>query len=468
MVEIILRSQLSVPASRQRSSIDKPALYELRDSIRSRSLLHPLVVALNEAGVYQLVAGGRRLLAIDLLATDKEDFICDRTVVKPGELPVTIYHSAERISRMEAEFDENIVREDLPWPDRTKALAELHKLRQALNPEQTVKDTAAEVATKLGKTVGASVGNLERKLAVANLIAKHLDNPKIANARTENEAYRLVVQQEQANFEAELIRRRKRVAQEAIIASIRHGDLLVTLPTMDAEQFDLILTDPPYGVNAGADGFRGRTVHHHNYEDTPESARNILRCILTEGWRISKLKSNLFIFTDIKHFEFLSTFSAQMGWTPWRMPIIWQKSVSEGLVPWGRSGFVHTYDIVFWATKGQRGLNRTHIDVLTFPRVSRNERTYAAEKPIPLLARLIDLTTLPGDTVFDPCAGSGSTLVAAKALQRHSYGLEIDADAVDLATLRIDKGETEYVQARDTAAEIDADAAEGIEVLSLG
>lgn len=38
------------------------------------------------------------------------------------------------------------------------------------------------------------------------------------------------------------------------------------------------------------------------------------------------------------------------------------------------------------------------------------------------------LFTVPGDVVIDPCAGSGSTLYAAKTLDRRAYGFEIKKD----------------------------------------
>jgi DNA modification methylase len=45
---------------------------------------------------------------------------------------------------------------------------------------------------------------------------------------------------------------------------------------------------------------------------------------------------------------------------------------------------------------------------------------------------------LPGDTVFDPCAGTGTTLVVAKQLQRSSIGVEIDPAHVKLIKERLD------------------------------
>ena len=53
------------------------------------------------------------------------------------------------------------------------------------------------------------------------------------------------------------------------------------------------------------------------------------------------------------------------------------------------------------------------------------ERIHETQKPIALLQRLIELFTDPDDVVIDPCAGSGSTLIAASNFGRKAYGMEI-------------------------------------------
>lgn len=53
---------------------------------------------------------------------------------------------------------------------------------------------------------------------------------------------------------------------------------------------------------------------------------------------------------------------------------------------------------------------------------------HPTQKPVPLLQYLIQIFTDPGDVVIDPCAGSGSTLLAAKSLGRRAYGFEIKKD----------------------------------------
>jgi site-specific DNA-methyltransferase (adenine-specific) len=56
---------------------------------------------------------------------------------------------------------------------------------------------------------------------------------------------------------------------------------------------------------------------------------------------------------------------------------------------------------------------------------SKIPKVHPTQKPIAVLERLIEIFTDPGDVVIDPCAGSGSTLMAARNLGRHSYGFEV-------------------------------------------
>lgn len=57
-------------------------------------------------------------------------------------------------------------------------------------------------------------------------------------------------------------------------------------------------------------------------------------------------------------------------------------------------------------------------------------KLHPTQKPIPVLKRLINIFTDPGDVVIDPVAGSGSTLRAVSELGRNSYGFEIKKNFV--------------------------------------
>lgn len=60
-----------------------------------------------------------------------------------------------------------------------------------------------------------------------------------------------------------------------------------------------------------------------------------------------------------------------------------------------------------------------------WPRDNNTPKIHPTQKPVPLLERLIEIFTDPNDVVIDPCAGSGSALLAAANCGRRAYGFEI-------------------------------------------
>jgi site-specific DNA-methyltransferase (adenine-specific) len=446
-MRLIPRDSLIIPEKRQRSEIRKESLVDLKDSIASIGLLQPPIVRW-EGEHPRLVAGARRTAAIDALQTEGIIFFCNGQIVTPGEYPCLDIGDLNPVQLFEAELSENIIREALHWHDETLAIAELHKMRKEVNPKQTITETAREMVEKVrgpapegeapARSATGGVSTYRSKISQALTIAQHIDEPEVAKARNAKEAFQLVLKREHATYQAELLRRKSSIARVALSCEIRHGSMLDIMPKLDPDQFDLILTDPPYGIGVSGAGFRARTVHHHNYDDTPENARAILKCLVSEGWRVTKNRANLCIFTDIDHWDFLQTIAKQQGWSTWKWPVIWQKSEHEGMTGgWGHQGFIRTYEMIFFATKGQRGLVRTELDILTEKRVSRTQRVHGAEKPTSLMELLLDLTTFPGDKVLDPCCGSGTTLMAAKRLNRHGLGIEIDKVISDEAYVRL-------------------------------
>lgn len=72
-----------------------------------------------------------------------------------------------------------------------------------------------------------------------------------------------------------------------------------------------------------------------------------------------------------------------------------------------------------------------------WPRNDDTPKVHPTQKPVPLLERMIDIFTDENDVVIDPCAGSGTTLLAAKNLNRKAYGFEIKKDFFTLANEKI-------------------------------
>jgi len=65
---------------------------------------------------------------------------------------------------------------------------------------------------------------------------------------------------------------------------------------------------------------------------------------------------------------------------------------------------------------------------------TKTPKIHPTQKPVPVLKRLIEIFTDPGDVVIDPVAGSGTTLIAADECGRKAYGFEIKKDFYRAAT----------------------------------
>ncbi len=90
------------------------------------------------------------------------------------------------------------------------------------------------------------------------------------------------------------------------------------------------------------------------------------------------------------------------------------------------------YALLFYRDKLPKFNNEGKMVFNSMPmdRDSNTPRIHPTQKPVPTLMHLIRLFTDVGDVIIDPCAGSGSTLLAAKKLNRRAYGFEIKKEFV--------------------------------------
>jgi site-specific DNA-methyltransferase (adenine-specific) len=62
---------------------------------------------------------------------------------------------------------------------------------------------------------------------------------------------------------------------------------------------------------------------------------------------------------------------------------------------------------------------------MEYTKDTTTDKVHPTQKPVKLLQTLIKIFTDKGEVVIDPCAGSGSTLLAAVQCNRRAYGFEI-------------------------------------------
>ena len=85
------------------------------------------------------------------------------------------------------------------------------------------------------------------------------------------------------------------------------------------------------------------------------------------------------------------------------------------------------YGLVLYRDKLPKFNNKGKMifNCIDWPRDNVSEKKHPTQKPVELLKTLIRIFTDEGDVVIDPCAGSGSTLIAAQELKRRAFGFEI-------------------------------------------
>lgn len=90
--------------------------------------------------------------------------------------------------------------------------------------------------------------------------------------------------------------------------------------------------------------------------------------------------------------------------------------------------------------KEKKGVPLSDVWEIPYLNPKANERVgYPTQKPILLLEQIIKIVTDENETVLDPFCGSGTTLVAAKLLNRHFIGIDISEEAINLTKGRLEK-----------------------------
>jgi DNA modification methylase len=423
----------------QRKNLSTAGTQNLAESILAVGLLHPIVVrtmrdeefdippdTIDHEPIYQLVAGERRLHAIrKIYATDEATFSHDGVVVPHGLIPVTDLGIDDAASVFEAELHENIIRVDLDWKDRVRAIDDLHKLKGIENPEHTISATAAIINPENPKS-----GTARTEVAHAKIIAEFLDDPAVAGARNQKEAYKIASRKIEAEFVSDLT---LRGFTEVSRHKLMRGNAGMVMREMVDKRFDLIIADPPYGM--GADQFGDAAELIHSYDDDVATAVDVSSTILHEGFNVTKDEAHLYMFCDFEQFLVLREMARDYGWTPFRTPLIWHKAGSQGHAPLGDKGFRRGYELILFASKGIKPFASLYSDVISVP--PDKTKLYAAQKPIDLYAELIKRSCLPRSFVLDPCCGSGTIFPAAEAANCTGYGIESSDDAYGVAEIRL-------------------------------
>ena len=433
MMNLTPIESILVKPNRQRREHKIDAHQDLVTSISETEvgLQNPLVLR-QEGESLVLVSGERRLRAIQDIYTLGGIIRHAGQEVPPGQVPYTLIGQLSELAAEEAELEENIRRVDLTWAERAEATTRLRALRtkQAASkstPFPTMKDIAVEVR---GSGEGINQENTRREV----IISKYLSDPDVRKASTLDEAFKVVKKKEQAQKHAELA---ASMGVATVIAAHQcyNLDCLDWMVNQPSEQFDVIISDPPYGM--GADEFGdsgGAAAGAHSYQDDEAYWFTLMGHVIPHLYRLAKPQSHAYLFCDIDKFHDLREMMTVAGWKVFRTPLIWHKP-GGSRTPWVNGGPQRRYELILFAAKGGRPVNLLRGDILEHP--SDTNLGHSAQKPTSLFQDLLERSTFPGDRVFDPFCGTGPIFPAATAAKCLATGVEKDPTSYGISLSRL-------------------------------
>lgn len=236
------------------------------------------------------------------------------------------------------------------------------------------------------------------------------------------------------------------------------GDAREVLPLVGEGSVDLVLTDPPYGINANdggdlihrfeqAKGLRpGYTPKARPIANDGPEAHELFRQVLPEFKRV--LRAGGWVCCCCAGGGPGTEFAR---WSLWLAEHLqFQQMVVFDKGPMGMGWrYRRSYEVVLTATKpGARPAwydTTSRIENIIRPgdygirKVIPSADEHPFAKPEELAALFIRLHTKPGDTVLDPFCGSGWVGAACRRMGRKFIGVEIDPHWRSMAQARLDR-----------------------------
>jgi DNA modification methylase len=209
---------------------------------------------------------------------------------------------------------------------------------------------------------------------------------------------------------------------------------------MDGHRAQVLWTDPPYGVE-----YVGKTPQALRIAgDRADGLGALLNEAFGAAGEVLHPGAGIYVCHPAgrEALVFLEAFSAQ-GWRL-HQGLVW---VKDSMVL-GHADYHYRHEPIAFGYapgggrrgRGGAGWHGGHDQdtVLEVPRPAAS-REHPTMKPVELVRRCLHNSSVPGQVVLDPFAGSGTTLVACHVLGRRGFGMELDPRYCDVAVRRFEE-----------------------------
>lgn len=212
---------------------------------------------------------------------------------------------------------------------------------------------------------------------------------------------------------------------------LMQGDCLERMKEMPNGSVDMVLTDPPYGMDFQSNR---RVVQQKFAKIANDKNLDWVDCFIDECHRVMTDISAIYFFCSWHNIDYFKQ-AIERKFKIKNM-IVWVKN-NHGSGDL-KGGYAPQHEIVFYASKG-RVLNRGKRlpDVIYADKIPSSKLVHPTEKNISMLEVFVKQHTDAGMTILDPFMGSGTTGVAAMNLGRKFVGIEMDKGYFEIGVNRV-------------------------------
>lgn len=209
------------------------------------------------------------------------------------------------------------------------------------------------------------------------------------------------------------------------------GDCLERMKEIESGSVDMILTDPPYGMNLKP---QRKSAKFHGEKIINDDTLSWVGAFFFECFRVTP-KNSVSMFFCNHHCVSEFIVSAKDAGYDIKNLIVWDKG------HFGMGGnWRPVHELILICTKGRFVTKANNLrSIIEFKKIHHSKSVHPTEKPVDILEHLISEPDYKPQTILDPFMGSGSTGVAAKNLNRKFIGIELDEDYFNIAKKRIEE-----------------------------
>ena len=212
--------------------------------------------------------------------------------------------------------------------------------------------------------------------------------------------------------------------------NIVNGDCIDILKTLDDKCIDLVITDPPYGINYKSNASKyDNTITKRGLMNDGVEAFELLDKTCKVLQRKTADDSHLYFFCSWAVFSKFENIISK--YFTIKTPLVWdKKSFVKGDLynDWGNQT-----EIILYCVKGKKGFNKRRGNILSFSRLSTTKMVHPTQKPVELIKEILNVSAYKNDFVVDPFMGSGSTIRACNEMNIKSLGIELDNEMFTIA-----------------------------------